>query len=42
MQKFHESLKSNLRAVRFEYFFVAAALFFTACAGANVVVHVLR
>jgi hypothetical protein len=40
MQKFSEFLKSH--AVRPEYFLVAAALIFTACAGANVIFYASR
>ena len=40
MQKFYEFWKSN--AVRPEYFLVAAALIFTACAGANVIFYAAR
>jgi hypothetical protein len=42
MQKFRKSLMSDSSAVRFEYFFVAAALLFTVCAAASVVGSVLR
>jgi hypothetical protein len=40
MQKFYEFWKSN--AARPEYFLVAAALIFTACAGANVIFYAAR
>lgn len=40
MQKFYKL--SGLFAARREYFFVAAALFFTVCASANIIVGVLR
>ncbi len=42
MQTFYKFLMSGLRAVWSEYFFVAAALFLTVCAGANVIGQVLR
>jgi len=42
MQRLYKFLTTDWRAVRSEYFFVAAALLFTVCAGANVVGHVLR
>jgi len=42
MQRLYKFLTTDWRAVRSEYFFVAAALFFTVCAGANVIGHVLR
>ena len=40
MQKFYEFWKGN--AARPEYFLVAAALIFTACAGANVIFYAAR
>jgi hypothetical protein len=42
MQRLNKLVTTGLRAVRSEYFFVAAALLFTVCAGANVIGYVLR